>query len=479
MAQKYYGDYEKEVLGRQGLFDPAQIESGSVKLDPNYGLWEAKKGYAQAEKSGNEADKSYYRDMGKHFRANGATLDPNNTMNAQQFSDAYWGQFGAGGSTNGSTASSSYTTQSAYKGPAQGNGYTGGDYFTNYMNDMNSYMDQYGAAGQELLRNYQTQYSQALAGLQNLLAQKPDVPESVKYAVDMLKKQTDDNVRLINEDMNRRGIYNSTIATDRTAQERTRMSDQERALLSNWLDQQHQQMYQTALKMADMQAGYASNYANLAAQTTLGALDKRMGLAGQKFDIQNQMAQQQRQEELARQQAEAQAQQAETDRYWQNYWNQMKYTTPTAGEQLSYDAAVRRLQQAGSSTGSTTDTWAKNHATAVEMASTNIKPAQFVTGYANGAPVYDWNAYYDAINRAVPQYEAQLNAGRPDTSTGRREHGSSNGTIWSALNQPADNMVNSSVSNIITTLRAVGASDAEIANALRNDGYDPSQWGLH
>ncbi len=346
MAQKYYGDYSKEILGRQGMFDPAQIESGSVKLDPNYGLYEAKKGYAQAEKSGNEADKAYYRDMGKSFREQGATLDPNNTMNAQQFSDAYWGQ-DFGGSTSGSGGSGGYTTQTAYKGPSMG---SGGDYFTNYMNDMNSYMDQYGQAGQELLRNYQMQYSQALQGLQNLLAQKPEVPESVKYAIDSLKKQTDQNIQYINEDMNRRGIYNSTIATDRAAQERTRMSDQERALLSNWLDQQHQQMYQTALKMADMQAGYASNYANLAAQTTLGALDKRMGLAGKAFDIQNQMAQQQRQEELARQQAEADAAQRAADRENANYWKMMEYTTPTAGERLSYDAAIRRLSTANALT---------------------------------------------------------------------------------------------------------------------------------
>lgn len=342
MAQKYYGDYEKEVLGRQGMFDPSQIESGAVKLDPNYGLYEAKKGYESAT---TDADRTYYSNMGKYFREHGATIDPENKMNAQQFSDAYWGQFGAGGSKSG--GSGGYTTQSAYKSPSTG---STGDYFTTYMNQMNDYMNQYGQAGQQLLKTYQEQYSKALEGLQNLLAQKPEVPDSVKYTIDMLKKQTDDNIRLINEDMNRRGIYTSTIATDRAAQERTNMSDRERAVLSNWLDQQHQQMYQAALKLADMQAGYARDYANLAAQTTLGALDKRMGLAGKAFDIQNHMAQQARQEELARQQMEAEAQQAEADRYWQNYWKQMEYNTPTANAKLNYDAAVRRLSAANALT---------------------------------------------------------------------------------------------------------------------------------
>lgn len=351
MAQKYYNDYEKEILGRQGMFDPKDIESGKVKLDPNYGLYEAKKGY---ESSTNPADKTYYGNMGKYFRSHGATLDPNNTMNAKQYSNAYWGQFGMGTQPQVHEAYKSSETPSTVSEYGSSVGYApSGDYFSqqqgyinNYLSQMNNYMQQYNAAGLQMLRDYQANYAQALDQLRSLMERKPEVPESVKTAIDIMKQQTAENAKAIDEQLNAMGVLYS----GRTGQEHDKLyrnlDNQTRTLLSNWLDQQHNQMYQAALKLADMQAGYARDYANLSAQYQLGAIDKAMGLAGQQYNMLSGLTRDQQNYDLQLRQMAAQQQAAANKQYWDNYWNQMKYSTPTAGEQLQYEAALRRLEAA-------------------------------------------------------------------------------------------------------------------------------------
>lgn len=458
MPKQFYDDYSKEILGRQGMFDKADIESGKVKLDPNYGLWEAKKGY---ESAATDADRTYYSNMGKYFREHGATLDPDNKMNAKQFSDAYWGQFGAGGGSGGSAGGSGGGSRSADNPFAQGDYFSRANgYISDYLGTMNNYMKQYNEAGLAMLRDYQTNYAQALNQLRQLMETKPEVPESVKQSISLLRDQTAENAKLIDEQLNHMGVLYSGQTGKRHEDLYKNLDQQTASMLNNWLDQEHQKMYQTALKLADMQASYANNYANLASQIKLGALDKAMGLAGQEYQMRSGLAKDQFDYQNAQAAAAAEAQQAADKLYWDNYWNQMRYTTPTAGEQLTYDAAIRRLQQAGGSTGGTADTadtWAKNHATAVKMAADNIKPSQFTDRL--GAT--DWQAYYNAINDAISNYEAQLNAGRP-------------------VNQAVQltESVFTEGEKYIKAARAGGRTDAEIAAALLAGGYDPSNWGL-
>lgn len=163
----------------------------------------------------------------------------------------------------------------------------------NYMGQISNYMKQYSDAGIAMLQQYQQQYSQALAQLQRLMQPDPEVPESVKVALDLLKKQTDENIQQLNEEMNRRGIYQSTIASREQRKLLESMTDSERQILADWLDQQHQRMTQAALAYAQAQMQFARDYAGMYGQVYQKPIEMGMQLTKDVYGMQSGLAQQQ------------------------------------------------------------------------------------------------------------------------------------------------------------------------------------------
>lgn len=159
-----------------------------------------------------------------------------------------------------------------------------------YLNTINNYVKQYGDAGLAMLQAYQQQYSQALAQLQQLMQPRSDVPESVKLAIQLLKEQTDENLKALDEEMIRRGIYRSGIAADMRQKLYKGQLEEEQKLLAQWLDQQHQQMYNAALEYARMQANYASGLANLYQAAVMKPIELGMGAAQTAYQIQSGLA---------------------------------------------------------------------------------------------------------------------------------------------------------------------------------------------
>jgi hypothetical protein len=220
-----------------------------------------------------------------------------------------------------------------------------------YMQNMNNYMKQYSDAGIAMLKAYQDQYSQALGQLQQLMQPQKDVPDSVKLAVQLLKEQVDDNLKALDEDMIRRGVYRSGIAAEEAQKLRKGQLDNEQQILAQWLDQQHQQMYNAALEYAKMQANYAGNYATMYQQAVMQPLQMGMSVAKNAYDMQSQLAQkaydlsaglrqwydQQRledmryktQEDIALQKENAQSQQKLLELAWDKY----KWENPSAYQQ--------------------------------------------------------------------------------------------------------------------------------------------------
>ncbi len=159
-----------------------------------------------------------------------------------------------------------------------------------YLSTINNYVKQYGDAGLAMLQAYQQQYSQALAQLQQLMQPQRDVPESVKLAIQLLKEQTDENLKALDEEMIRRGIYRSGIAMDMAQKLRKGQLEEEQKLLAQWLDQQHQQMYNAALQYAQMQASYASGLANLYQAAVMKPIELGMGAAQTAYQLQSDLA---------------------------------------------------------------------------------------------------------------------------------------------------------------------------------------------
>lgn len=241
-------------------------------------------------------------------------------------------------------------------------------YFQDYMNQINNIMKQYSDAGIAMLHAYQQQYSQALAQLQQLMQPQKDVPESVKLAIQQLREQTDENVKKLAEEMNKRGILQSGLAADMEAKLRKGALTEEQKLLANWLDQQHQQMFQAAMKMAEMQAQYARDYANLYQQAYLKPLEMSMGLAEtayktqaglskEAFDVASKLKQWvAEQEDKARQdrlQREAEAQKLAQQQAFEQ-WKALlpyQYMTPYQQAKLQLDQARLQLDQAKLASG--------------------------------------------------------------------------------------------------------------------------------
>lgn len=159
-----------------------------------------------------------------------------------------------------------------------------------FINSMNSMVQQYGDMGLAMLKAYQDQYSQALAQMQQLMQPQTDVPESVKLAIQLLKEQTDENLKALDEEMIRRGIYRSGLAADMIQKLRKGQLDEEQQLLAQWLDQQHQQMYNATLQYANMLTNYASGLANVYQSVVMQPLQLGMSAAQTAYQLQSDLA---------------------------------------------------------------------------------------------------------------------------------------------------------------------------------------------
>ncbi|MGQ9697174.1 MAG: hypothetical protein ACUVRO_04185 [Armatimonadota bacterium] len=163
-------------------------------------------------------------------------------------------------------------------------------YLQSYMNQMNQYLSQHSSQALAMMQAYQQQYADALDQLQQLLQPKSEVPESVKVAIDILRKQTEENVKKLAEEMNKRGIYFSGLAAEEERKTREQLTDRERQLLAQWLDEQHKQMFQAALEMARMQAQYAQSLPQLYETVYLKPLSVMMESAKASYAEQSKLA---------------------------------------------------------------------------------------------------------------------------------------------------------------------------------------------
>ncbi|BCV23302.1 hypothetical protein [Gelria sp. Kuro-4] len=164
---------------------------------------------------------------------------------------------------------------------------------SDYMGQMNQLIQQYSDAGIQMLKQYQEQYGQSLATLKQLMQPDPTVPETVKVALDMLEKRTEENARLLDEEMNRRGRYQSSYAMDKRRELYSDLTTDQQQILAQWIDQQHKQMTDATLRYAAAQADFAQNYANLYGQVTAKPIEMGMGLAQELLNRQSALGEQQ------------------------------------------------------------------------------------------------------------------------------------------------------------------------------------------
>lgn len=276
----------------------------------------------------------------------------------------------------------------------------------NYMQQMNNYISQIGNVGIQMLNAYQQQYSQALGELQQYLNQKPEVPDSVKLALDLLKKQTDENIKALNEEMNRRGIYNSGIAAEEIRKAQEALGTAQAGVLAKWLDQYHNQMYQAVMQKAKMMADYAGNFATLYSQAYQKPLELAMQNYANVFNMQQQLAQQAYQQQAQqaqqsfdvmsrlrqaladyeqearklKQQREAARLQAEQERQKQLYDYYLKllpYYQMTAYQKAQLDMAMQRLSEL------------MRHNKVMEQLSRNRQQNE----------LNDWLSFFDIVNK--------------------------------------------------------------------------------
>jgi hypothetical protein len=163
----------------------------------------------------------------------------------------------------------------------------------NYLQQMNNFAQQYGTVGLAILQQYQQQFQNAVDQVKTLMSQDSSVPQSVQLALDLLDKQLQNNIRYLNNEMNGRGLYNSSIALNAIEQAQTDTGNQKEQLLANWLDQQHQELYNATMQLAKMYEDYANNYANLQSQYATKPLDIGMQTLQNATNLQSNLNQQQ------------------------------------------------------------------------------------------------------------------------------------------------------------------------------------------
>jgi hypothetical protein len=212
-----------------------------------------------------------------------------------------------------------------------------------YFDQMNAYAKQMSDAALTMFKMYQDQLAQAFSLLQQQMQQKPEVPESVKLAINELRQAVEENSKQLAEEMNRRGILQSGIAMEEERKLRERGMTEEQKLLAQWLDQEHEKITKAVFQLANLYAQTAAPTAQMWYQAaTVGpqmgmkiaeqAYQTERELAGKEFDFLSKLRQweaEQRQaaeEEYARRLQEAQ----------KLAWEQYKWGTEQAWEQEKF-----------------------------------------------------------------------------------------------------------------------------------------------
>lgn len=148
-----------------------------------------------------------------------------------------------------------------------------------YTRQINDYIKQWGDAAMAMLKVYQENYNKALEQLQKLMQPDPTVPETVKVAISMLRKNLEENLKELGEEMNRRGIYQSGLAAEMERRMREGALTEEQKLLAQWIDEAHKRAYDAAMQYADYLAKFASEYANLYGTAMTKPIEMAMNLA--------------------------------------------------------------------------------------------------------------------------------------------------------------------------------------------------------
>ena len=159
-----------------------------------------------------------------------------------------------------------------------------------YLNQVNNFTKQYGDAALAMLNVYQQHYQQALNQLQKLMQPDTTVPETVKVALSLLQKDLQDNIQRLNEEMNRRGIYQSGLAADMERKLREGELTEEQKILAQWLDDVHQRAYDAALRYADYLTKYASGMADLYGTAYLKPIELASRAASEAYKLSSGLA---------------------------------------------------------------------------------------------------------------------------------------------------------------------------------------------
>jgi hypothetical protein len=230
---------------------------------------------------------------------------------------------------------------------------------TSTYNQMNTYAQQMGSAGQAMLQAYQTQYSQALGTLQTMIAQDQNqsVPQSVQVSIAQMKQDLDDNIAQTRNQMAQDGTLTSGAAAYIEQKMQTGALTNEESALASWFAQQQNQVFQGTLQLASTQMQGATEEANLYQQaytapiqqeaTNLQAYNtQESGINQQQYSLTSQLNQW-----YAQQQQTAQAtSQANLLKQYQlelqNQWKQMPYNQTTAYQGQEITDAQERLTQA-------------------------------------------------------------------------------------------------------------------------------------
>ena len=283
-----------------------------------------------------------------------------------------------------------------------------------YFSQMKEYVEQLGAAGVAALAAYQTQLSAAIAQFRSLIDAKPEIPASVKMAMEEMQIAIDKNVGLMREERNRMGALVSGQTPVQEEELREGGLKAQAGVLNAWLDSQHQQAIQAIMGMANLYAQSAGPMAQLQYQATAGPAQAGMELAGQRFTFNKETtekaftwAQELRQwavtgaaeAEKARQQAELEwAKAGETARHNQ------------ATEAIAQQAAVQRADYQGwmMANGLTEDE-VDDQTNKTTLDILQMKDESELYGYLEDQSVkrgkdwpVDWNRVLDAIKFKFP-----------------------------------------------------------------------------
>ena len=241
------------------------------------------------------------------------------------------------------------------------------DDFTKFQADMKATTDAYfqsqqaaiqqlSAAGAAMMKLYNDQYAKALELLQGQLRQDPAIPQSVKLAIQELRKGVAENGNALLEVMNARGILRSGITADELRKLAESGNVQEQKMLAQWLDQQHADMTKATYALADMYAQSAGTMAQMYYQTTTAPIQAQMnlgqqlyaantGLAQKAFEISSGLRKWGYEQDAAARAAEAEAAQAAARQQFEVWKTLLPYQLQTAAQLAQAEQDWARMDE--------------------------------------------------------------------------------------------------------------------------------------